>query len=140
MRRKLRPILRIMILCFVLLLSLMGSAYGPTAVPRQAATCTEKVLDANGNPVNRKVRILEKPNAQRTQAARDKHTEGVVILNVVFNASGKVTDITVVQALPEGLTEAAMKSAERIRFEPALKDGCPESVQLQVRYNFTSSN
>jgi TonB family protein len=129
-----------MILCFVLLLSLIGFGSGPAAVPPQAATCTDKVLNANGSPVNRKVRILERPNAQRTQAARDKHTEGVVILSVVFNASGKVTDITVVQALPEGLTEAAMKSAEHIRFEPALKDGCPVSVQMQIGYNFTSSN
>jgi TonB family protein len=135
-----------MIIRLVLLPSLIifGMFAGPglAVTPRQAptTTCTDKVVDATGIPVTRKVRILEKPNPQRTQAARNKHTEGVVILSVVLNASRKVTDISVIQGLPDGLTESSIKQAERIRFEPALKDGCPVSVKMQVEYSFTSSN
>ena len=69
-----------------------------------------------------------------------KHTEGVVLLSLVLSATKTVTEITVLQGLPDGLTEVAKQHAERIKFEPALKDGCPISVKLKVAYSFTSKN
>ena len=134
-----------MILLLVLLSSLIvfgfaGSGPAESSPQTTTTTCANKLVDANGNPANRKVKILEKPNPERTQVARNKHTEGTVILSVVLNASRKVTDITVIQGLPDGLTESSIKQAQRIRFEPALKDGCPVSVKMQVEYSFTSSN
>jgi TonB family protein len=124
----------------IVVVVLFGGSGLPALGQTPTTSCTDKIFDNNGNPVTKKVRILEKPNPQRTQAARNKHTEGDVILSVVLNASGKVTDITVIQGLPNGLTESSIKHAERIRFEPALKDGCPVSVTMQVAYSFTSSN
>ncbi len=111
----------------------------PVSLGQQPShACSNKVVDKNGVAVTRKIRILEKPDPQRTEKARANGTEGYVILSVVLNELKKVTDITVVQGLPDGLTEAAISQAEKIRFEPALKDGCPKSVKLSVEYHFSS--
>lgn len=124
----------------VLLLWLVPAALATTSGSRPIQSCSDKVVGKEGTAVTRRVRILEKPNPKRTDEARKHGTEGVVVLSVVLNASKKVTDIKVAQALPHGLTEAAIKEAERIRFEPALKDGCPISVNLTIEYRFSSSD
>jgi hypothetical protein len=42
----------------------------------------------------------------------------------------------VLQALPGGLTEAAVRAARAISFVPATKDGKPVSMWMQLEYNF----
>lgn len=98
--------------------------------------CSNRVVDENRDGVTRKAVILSKPDAKMTDSARRNKVEGVVVLSIVLSASGKVTDITTVEGLPYGLTEAAIGAAEQIRFEPALKDGCPISQRLKVQYEF----
>jgi TonB family protein len=61
---------------------------------------------------------------------------GTVVLKVVFAASGKVTNIRVVQGLPDGLTERAIEAARKIRFVPASKEGKYVSMWMQLEYNF----
>lgn len=48
---------------------------------------------------------------------------GQVVLRVVLAASGKVTNITPVARLPDGLTEKAIETAKKIKFRPAMKNG-----------------
>jgi TonB family protein len=60
-----------------------------------------------------------------------------VILLVVFQADGKITGIKVIQGLPDGLTEKAVEAAQKIRFEPAMKDGVPVNVRAKIDYNFS---
>ncbi|MFN7826554.1 MAG: energy transducer TonB, partial [Acidobacteriota bacterium] len=43
------------------------------------------------------------------------------VLNVVFTADGRITNIRVVRGLPDGLTEKALEAAQRIRFNPAVR-------------------
>ena len=38
-----------------------------------------------------------------------------------------------------GLTERAIEAAKRIKFTPAMKDGKPVSVWMQLEYNFSFS-
>lgn len=123
-----------------LAITLFASGAQVSLGQQPSATCIDKVVDKNGVGVTRKIRILEKPDPKRTDKARANGTEGFVILSVVLNELKKVTDITVVEGLPDGLTEAAISQAERIRFEPALKDGCPKAVKLRVEYSFSSDN
>jgi len=42
-----------------------------------------------------------------------------------------------VRAVPNGLTEAAIRAAKRIRFVPATKDGKPVSMWMTLEYNFS---
>jgi len=51
--------------------------------------------------------------------------EGEVLLEVVFEASGKLHVNRVVRGLGHGLDDAAIRAAEQIRFKPALRNGQP---------------
>jgi TonB family protein len=69
--------------------------------------------------------ILSKPTPVYTPEARAKHIEGEVLLEVVFEASGKIRVLRVIRGLGYGLDDAAVRAAEQIRFKPALQDGQP---------------
>jgi len=98
--------------------------------------CKGKVVDQNGVPVTRKPVIKAKPNPKVTEEAVKNKTKGEVLLKLVLGADRQVTDVEVIQGLPNGLTEAAVAAARQIKFEPALKDGCPVSRELKVVYQF----
>lgn len=69
--------------------------------------------------------ILSKPTPVYTEEARSSKIEGEVLLEVVFEATGKIHVVKVVRGLGHGLDDAAVRAAEQIRFKPALRDGQP---------------
>ena len=89
-----------------------------------------------GKEVDTKVRLLSKPEPDYTDEAKQKGVRGVVVLKAVFSASGKVTNIRVVQGLSDGLTERAIAAAKQIKFIPASKEGKFVSMWMQLEYNF----
>jgi TonB family protein len=80
--------------------------------------------------------ILSKPAPTYTNEARAKRIEGEVLLEVVFEASGKLHVVRVVHGLGHGLDEAAVHAAEQIRFKPALRDGQPSDSTAVVHIIF----
>src|ERR1700737_482503 len=83
--------------------------------------------DANqiysGKVVDKKPRILRKPEPTYTKEARKHGIEGTVVLRAVFASTGRVTNIHVISGLPDGLTDRSIEVAQKIKFEPAIKDG-----------------
>ena len=69
--------------------------------------------------------IVSKPNPIYTEEARKLKLEGEVLLEVVFEATGKLRVVRVVRGLGHGLDEAAIQAAEQIHFKPALREGQP---------------
>ena len=55
---------------------------------------------------------------------------------VVIDANGQVTNIHAISGLPEGLTERAIEAAKQIKFVPAMRDGHPVSMWMELQYNF----
>lgn len=90
-----------------------------------------------GKEVDAKVKFLIRPEPQYTQVARQKGIRGTVVIKAVFSATGHVTSLRIVKGLPDGLTEQAIAAAKRIRFTPAMKDGKPVSIWMQLEYNFS---
>ncbi|HKP37165.1 MAG TPA: energy transducer TonB [Pyrinomonadaceae bacterium] len=86
--------------------------------------------------VTTRARVISKPEPHYTEAARKNGTTGTVILRVVFSSSGEVTNIQAMQKLGDGLTERAMAAAKQIRFVPAMRNGQPVSMYMQLEYNF----
>jgi TonB family protein len=86
---------------------------------------------------DKKLQILFKPLAGYTDEARVNNIQGTVLLRVLFLANGKLGNITVVKPLPYGLTEKAVESAGKIKFEPQTKDEKPISVLKTIQYTFT---
>jgi TonB family protein len=80
--------------------------------------------------------ILSKPIPTYTAQARAQRIEGEVLLEVVFEASGKIRVLRVVRGLGYGLDDAAIHAAEQIRFKPALKDGQPSDSTAVVHIIF----
>jgi TonB family protein len=80
--------------------------------------------------------IVYKPEPSYTEEARSNNVAGVVRLRAIFTSSGKVTDISVVKGLPDGLTEKAIAAARHILFFPARKDDREVSQYVVLEYNF----
>lgn len=89
-----------------------------------------------GPQVDQRARLLSKPEPQYTEEARKNQISGTVMLRAVFSSSGEVVQIRALNTLPFGLTERAIAAARQIRFVPAMKDGRPVSVYMQLEYNF----
>lgn len=83
------------------------------------------------------VKIVSKPRAQYTDAARQQGLQGKVVLKVTFQADGRIGAISPVSGLGGGLTERAIAAARGISFEPAMKNGTPYSVTKTIEYTFT---
>jgi periplasmic protein TonB len=89
-----------------------------------------------GREVDQKARVLSKPDPSYTEEARKNQISGVVVLRAVFSSAGEVTNIRAVSGLPNGLTERAIAAARQIKFVPAMKDGRPVSMWMELQYNF----
>lgn len=90
----------------------------------------------SGREVTTRARLLSKPEPQYTERARSNQITGTVVLRAIFAADGKVKHILLLSGLPDGLTEAAIRAAQRIKFVPATIDGRPVSMFIQLEYNF----
>lgn len=99
----------------------------PTVQAHAAAPAAEKIVPAE---------ILSKPVPIYTDEARAKKIEGEVLLEVVFEATGKIHVLRVVRGLGHGLDDAAVRAAEQIHFKPALKDGQPSDSTAMVHIIF----
>ncbi len=86
-----------------------------------------------------KPKIIHRAPARYTDEALEKAVSGRVILKAVFSAEGKVKDINVIKGLPDGLTESAIQSAKKIKFEPAIKGTKPISINVRLEYSFRHS-
>lgn len=83
------------------------------------------------------LQVLSKPRANYTDSARTNQTQGTVTLRVAFLENGKIGDVSIVNYLPDGLTENAIEAAKQIKFEPATLNGKPINVVKQVQYSFS---
>src|SRR5215813_3377745 len=82
------------------------------------------------------VEIISKPTPLYTDEARKLRVEGEVLLEVTFEASGRLRVLRVVRGLGHGLDENAQRAAEQIRFKPATKDGQPTDSTATVHIIF----
>jgi TonB family protein len=89
-----------------------------------------------GKEATQKARVVSKPEPQYTEAARLAGVTGTVVLRAVFSAEGEVKHILITRALGYGLTTQSVSAARKIRFTPAMKDGTPVSMHIQLEYNF----
>jgi TonB family protein len=67
--------------------------------------------------------------------AKIKNVQGVVVLDVVVDASGAVRETLVLQSIPL-LDKAAIDAVQQWRFQPTLLNGQPMPVVMTVTVNF----
>ncbi len=82
------------------------------------------------------VEIVSKPKPNYTDKARELSIEGEVVLEVTFDASGKIHVLRVVGGLGHGLDESAVEAAKQIKFTPARRNGQPVDYTARLRVVF----
>ena len=76
------------------------------------------------------------PDPEYTEAARRAKTQGTCTLWLIVDAAGHPRDIRVVHGLGFGLDAKAMEAVQQWRFDPALKNGRPVTVQISIEVEF----
>jgi TonB family protein len=107
-----------------------GNGTGPNALDN------EIIYEANDNSLV-PVRILSNEKPRYTEEARKERIEGKVILSVIFNKNGNLSDIKIYKSLGYGLDEEAISIASKIKFIPAIKNGVKVSVKARLEYTFS---
>jgi TonB family protein len=77
-----------------------------------------------------------RPDPEFSEEARKAKYQGVVGLNVVIGADGRVHNAHVVKALGMGLDEKAIEGVNLWKCDPGHKDGRPVAVVVYVEVDF----
>ena len=81
-------------------------------------------------------RQVYSPEPEFSEEARKAKYQGTCTLALIVGIDGRPTDIRVVSSLGMGLDEKAIEAVKNWRFEPAMKDGHPVRVPIQVEVDF----
>lgn len=87
-----------------------------------------------GSEVDRKLKILAKPEPEFSRQDRREHASEKILLTAVFCGSGEVTKVRVKSGLSDNLNAKAIEAARKIRFIPGEKDGNKVSQWLILVY------
>ncbi len=95
-----------------------------------------------GNPIYRvgngvtPPKLVDDVDPAYPKKARKNRIQGTVILKVIVAPDGKPHDIRVDKGVGYGLDEEAIKTVQKWRFQPSLRDGQPVAVQINVEVAF----
>ena len=81
-------------------------------------------------------RVTYQPDPEYSEEARKAKYQGTCVLWLVVGPDGRPRDIRVARSLGLGLDEKAIEAVKNWKFEPAMKDGKPVAVQINVEVDF----
>ena len=81
-------------------------------------------------------RALYAPDPEYSESARRHKQQGVGVLQVIVTPEGTVARIRVQRVIGFGLDQKAVNAVCQWKFEPALKDGQPVPVEMNVEVTF----
>ena len=112
----------------------VGSGSGPGVGPGSGGGIGGGVFRVGGGVSAPKV--LYQLDPDYSEEARRAKYQGTVVLWLIVDQSGRARDLRVARSLGMGLDEKAIEAVKQWKFEPALKDGRPVAVQINVEVNF----
>jgi outer membrane biosynthesis protein TonB len=86
--------------------------------------------------VDKKARLTSTFEPQSNEYAQDHGVAGICLYHVVIGADGKPGEIAVARPIGFGLDENAVDSIRKATFEPAIKNGNPVPVMLDLVVEF----
>src|SRR5579884_2270116 len=72
------------------------------------------------------------PDPEYSDEARRAQYQGICVLSLIVGPDGLPRDIRVARSLGMGLDEKAIEAVSQWRFQPALKDGKPVAVAINI--------
>ncbi len=76
------------------------------------------------------------PEPEFSEEARKAKYQGVVVMEIIVGADGRVRDPKVVRSLGMGLDEKAKEKVLTWKFDPAKREGRPVAVQMAIEVAF----
>lgn len=112
------------------LFSLTAKAQKETVSQEKVYTSVERVPSFPGG-IEAFYKFLSK-NIVYPKAARDKNTQGKVILSFIVERDGKLSDVKVARGIGDGCDEEAVRV---IKLSPAWKPGTQNGHTVRVAYS-----
>lgn len=80
--------------------------------------------------------VIFKVEPEFSEEARKAKFMGVVTVNLIVDAKGLPQNVHVLRGVGMGLDEKALEAVRQYRFKPAMENGHPVPVQVNVEVNF----
>jgi periplasmic protein TonB len=81
-------------------------------------------------------KLIYQPEAEFSEEARKAKVTGNVLVSLIVDESGNVIRAHVLKGVGMGLDEKALEAVRQYRFKPALENGKPVKVEVNVEVNF----
>ncbi len=112
----------------------VGSGEGPGVGPGRGGGIGGGVFKVGGG-VSAPRAILT-PDPEYSEEARKAKYQGTVVLWLIVDQGGRPQNVKIARSLGMGLDQKAIEAVRNWKFEPAMKDGRPVAVQINVEVNF----
>ncbi len=112
----------------------IGSGTGGGLGPGQGGGTGGGIYSVGGGVIA-PIPIYE-PQPPYSEEARKAKFQGTVVLMIVVDAQGNVTDVHVVRHLGLGLDENAEQTVRTWKFKPAMRNNTPVPVRVSVEVSF----
>ncbi|MGK4003922.1 TonB-dependent siderophore myxochelin receptor MxcH [Sorangium sp. So ce1036] len=116
-----------------------ASARDPSAgatAPAASSPGGERAPPGAGDARVEPPRLVEGVEPEYPPEARAARREGTVVLKLLIDASGRVTEAEIATPAGHGFDEAARAAARRFRFMPARRGGTPVASRILYGYDF----
>jgi periplasmic protein TonB len=112
----------------------VGSGEGPGVGPGRGGGIGGGVFRVGGGVSA--PRAIATPDPEYSEEARKAKYQGTCVLWLIVGPDGRPRDVKVTRSLGLGLDEKAIEAVKQWKFEPAMKDGKPVAVQINVEVSF----
>ena len=80
--------------------------------------------------------ILYQPEPEFSEEARKAKVAGNVLVYIQVDTTGRPTHIRILRGIGLGLDEKALEAVRQYKFKPAMENGHPVAVEMNVEVNF----
>jgi len=80
--------------------------------------------------------VIYKVEPEFSEEARKAKFMGVVTVTLIVNTQGLPQDVHVIRGVGMGLDDKAVEAVRQYKFKPAMENGHPVPVRVNVEVNF----
>ena len=81
-------------------------------------------------------KLVYAPDPEYTKKAQEANYQGVCVIALIVDTEGKPERVHVLRHLGMGLDQKAVEAVKQYKFTPALLQGKPVPVQVNIEVNF----
>ncbi len=121
----------------VLISAAIGAGRMAVAIAPQDSGKNIKLIYKIGKDVSAPKLIFEvQPEFPQSERKHKEKFEGTCLLNLIVDESGTPQDVHITRSLSPDFDANAIKAVEQYRFSPAMREGKPVAVSLNIEVNF----